>query len=344
MTIQTKERPLSSTISFSSGETTRVEIDRDNLIRRITMLFSMNLDTPAAMTAATGADENGIKAIIKKIRLVMDADDNKFNVDATKWFFVEKIEKGTPQHEDTLAAPAAGSSNTIELLLSADFAQRRQDLSDVSALLDAPNKSSLFLEIDWGTVSDLFATVSDTTVLTTSVVRVALTEVFEDSNQEANAKLADTQFLDIREGVSQFNVTQAHSSFDDDIQEEQVNPTPANILTHCFNTVEDITSVSGVPTRANDIVTQLKVENVKGNGEKILQTRFDTLHFGNKAEYGIENLDTGVAYIDWVDQRRGGLANFVSEAIKFRFLTNAPVATETDAIELFTRYVSARQS
>jgi len=107
-----------------------------------------------------------------------------------------------------------------------------------------------------------------------------------------------------------------------------------------FVTKEDITSVSGTPTRENDIITQLKVENVKGNGEKILQTRFDIAHFNNKSEYGVETLFTGALYIDWVDQRRGGLANFVADALKFRFLTNAPIATETDEIQLYKRYIS----
>lgn len=339
MTIQTKERPLSQSIAFSSGETTRVEIDRDNLIRRISMLIGITFTTTT--TPASVVSENGIKDLIKKVRLVMDADDNKFNVDATKWFFVEKIEKGTPQKEDALSL-SASTTETLEVLLVADFAQRRQDLSDVTALLDAPNKSSLFLEIDWGVIGDILFTADDS-VIDSGICRISLTEVFEDANQEENAKLADANFLDIREGVSQFNVTQAHSSYDDDVQEEQVNPTPSNILTHCFNTVEDILEATGNATRANDIVTQVKIENVKGNGEKILQTRFDMLHFGNKAEYGIESLDTGVAYIDWVDQRRGGLANFVSEAIKFRFLTAAPTGAETDSIELFTRYVSAQR-
>ncbi len=105
-------------------------------------------------------------------------------------------------------------------------------------------------------------------------------------------------------------------------------------------TKEDVTSVSNSPTRENDIITQLKVENIKGVGEKIVQVSFDQLSFGNKAEYGLESPQTGVAYIDWIDQRRGGLANFVAEAIKWRFLTNAPVATETDAIDLYTRFVS----
>ena len=340
MGIQTKERPLSVSLDFKANDTSRVEIDRDNLIRRISMLFSISTSTPAAMVAGVGIIEDDILKLVKKIRLVMDADDNKFNVDLTKWLFVEHIEKGTIPKRDAYAIPAIGATEVDEVLVNADFAIFRQNLSDVQALLDAPNKSSLFLEIDWGDITDIIVTPNDTVVDAVTKVRINLTEVFDDEGAEANAKLAAQSFTDIREGVDQFEVTKANTSFDDSILQEQIEPTPSRIRTHLLMTVEDITSVSGTPTRVNDVITQLKVENIKGNGEKLIQTRFDLAHFGNKSEYGLESIFTGIFYLDWIDQRRGGLNNFVAEALKWRFLTNAPIATETDAIDLFTRYVS----
>jgi len=341
MTLTTKERPLSQTLPFAINDTARVEIDRDNLIRRMTMLITITLDTPAAMTAGTVPIEDDILNAVKKIRLVMDADDNKFNVDLTKWLIVEQIEKGTIPKRDVLSIPAAGATSTMEILINADFAQARQNLSDVSALLDAPNKSSLFLEFDWGSITDILETVADTTILAASTqVRVNLVEVFDDEGAEKNAELAAQSFVNLREGTDRFDVTKVHDSFDDNILQEQIEPTPSLIQTHLLITKEDITSVSGTPVRANDIITQLKIENVKGSGEKLLQSRFDIAHFGNKSEYGLETIFTGAFYIDWIDQRRGGLSNFVAEALKWRFLTNSPIATETDSIDLFTRYVS----
>lgn len=341
MTLQTKERPLSITLDFKANDTTRVEIDRDNLIRRLTMLFTIVTNTPAAMVAGVGIIEDDILNLVKKVRLVMDADDNKFNVDLTKLLFVEHVEKGTIPKRDAFAIPAIGASETDEVLINMDFAIFRQNLSDVQALLDAPNKSSLFLEVDWGDISDIVVTPNDTIVtVATTLARINLTEVFDDEGAEANAKLAAQAFTDLREGVDEFEVTKAFASFDDSILQEQIEPTPSRIRTHLLVTKEDITSVSGTPTRVNDVITQLKVENIKGNGEKLIQTRFDLAHFGNKSEYGLESLFTGVFYLDWIDQRRGGLNNFVADALKWRFLTNAPVATETDAIQLFTRYVS----
>lgn len=332
---------MSQTLPFVINDTGRVEIDRDNLLRRLTMLITITLDTPAAMVAGITPIEDDILNVVKKMRLVMDADDNKFNVDLTKWLIVEQIEKGTIPKRDAISIPAAGATATMEILVNADFAQARQNLSDISALLDAPNKSSLFLEFDWGDITDILTTPNDTVVLAASTqVRVNLVEVFDDEGAEANAELAGGTFVNIREGTDRFDVTKAHDSFDDNILQEQIEPTPSLIQTHLLVTKEDITSVSGTPVRANDIITQLKVENVKGSGEKLLQTRFDMGHFGNKSEYGLETIFTGTYYIDWIDQRRGGLSNFVAEALKWRFLTNAPIATETDAIDLFTRYVS----
>jgi len=338
MVLQTKERPQSQPLPFSKNNTARLEIDRDNLIRRMAMLFTIVVTT--ATTAGTTIIQDDILNIVRKIRLVMDADDNKFNVDLTKWLFVEQIEKGTLPKRDAFSIPSSGTSITFKILVNADFAQARQNLSDVTALLDAPNKSSLFLEIDWGDITDVLETINDTIIDTSTEVKVSLTEVFDDAGAEANAKLASAGFIDLREGTDQFLLEKANTSFDDSVKQEQVEPVPANILTHLLLTKEDITSVTNSPTRSDSVVDQVKVENIKGVGEKIVQVSFEQLAFGNKAEYGLESPQTGVAYIDWIDQRRGGLANFVAEAIKWRFLNPAPASTETNAIDLYTRFVS----
>ncbi len=338
MVLQTKERPQSQPLPFSKNNTARLEIDRDNLIRRMAML--MNIVVTTTTTAGTGIIEDDLLNIFKKVRLVMDADDNKFNIDLTKFLFVEQVEKGTLPKRDVFAIPSTGTSATFQILVNADFAQARQNLSDVTALLDAPNKSSLFLEIDWGAIEDVIVTPNDTVIDALTEVNVSLTEVFDDAGAEANAKLASAGFIDLREGTDQFLITKANTSFDDSVLQEQVEPVPANILTHLLITKEDITSETGTPTRENSVLDQVKVENIKGVGEKIIQVSWDQLTFGNKAEYGLESPQTGVSYIDWIDQRRGGLANFVAEAIKWRFLNPAPASSETNSIDLYTRYVS----
>jgi len=156
MVLQTKERPLSNQVSFIKNSTESIIIDRDNLIRRMALLFTITVTSGGS--AGTTIIQDDLLNIVKKIRLVMDADDNKFNVDLTKWLFVEQIEKGTLPFRDAFAIPANNSSTTFQILVNADFAQARQNLSDVTALLDAPNKSSLRLEIDWGDIDDVIPT------------------------------------------------------------------------------------------------------------------------------------------------------------------------------------------
>ena len=337
MVVRTKERPLSTRLEFKANSTKRVEIDRDNLIRRINMLFKIVL--ASGVTPGTVPLEDDILNLVKKIRLVMDADDNKFNVDLLKWSIVEEIEKGAPVPRDALVIPPTVTTGAaLEILVTADFAQRRQDLSDTSALLDAPNKSSLFLEVDWGDISNILGTVADTTVDATTEVEITLVEVFDDAGADANAELAGKGFIDIREGIDEFIVTKANTSFDDSTLQEQIEPTPANILTHLL--ITKINQGTATEARDNGVITQLKVENIKGVGEKIIQTAWQIAHLGNKQEYGLERVFTGAFYIDWIDQRRGGLRNFVAEAIKWRFLTAAP--TGTTVIQIFTRYVSGR--
>jgi len=352
VTVQQKERPLSEQNVFTKNKVVKNDIDQDNLIRRLTLLLTVTMSTAAAMTAATLPRENGLVSLVKKIKVIMDTDENKFDVDAFKMRVVEAIEKGAPQFEDTLAAPAAGTSNTLRALITLDFAQQRQNLRDLSALLNAPNLTSLKFSVDWGDETNLFGLVSDT-VIDSATIDFTVVEVFDrdttpdnlTSEQRDSFKkgIAPKGFIDLREGIDVFDVTKQHNSYDNNTLKQDVDPDPSTIFTHLFVAVEDSTEVSGQFTRANDIITDIKVDNVKGNGEILYQSPFFPAHFTAKGEYAQENIFTGAVYIDWRDQRRGGLANFVKDALKFKFLTNAPIATETDQIELFTRYASGVQ-
>lgn len=338
MVLTTKERPLGEVVEFVDNKTKGVDIDRDNLLRRIALLFHFSITTGAA--AGLTIIEGDLLNAVKQIFLVMDADDNKFSINLEKWLFVEHVEKGTIPKRDTFAIPGVGVTSTFDILVNADFAQARQNLSDVSSLLDAPNKASLKLKVEWGTITDVIVTANNTSIDSNTEVRISLTEVFDDEGAEATAKLAAQTFNDIREGEDEFLVTKAFGQFDSATLQEQINPVPANILTHLLITKEDVTSVTGTPVRANDIVTDYKIQNIKGNGQIFKQASWNASHFGDKSEYGLESIFTGVKYIDHIDEQRGGFPNFVAEANKWRFLTNAPVAAETDAIQLYTRYIA----
>jgi len=326
MTLTTKKRNLSEKISFTANQTTRIEIPQDNLIRRLSLLFTVGLVT--ATTPGTGIKEDGYLNLIRKVRLTMGGDENKINVDGVKLAFVEEIQKGTAPSIDSVVVPGGSSSNTKQLLLTLDFAQFKQQLLDFSALLDAPNLSSLDLEIDWGDINNILSTPNNTTVdASTTEVEVSMVEVFDDEG-----KALPSGFLDIRQGVDEFLINKANTSFDDSIQEEDVTPTRSNIRAHMLLTRLD------TDARDNDVITQLKVENIKGSGQKFVQERFEEARRTNKSEFGLESLKTGVLYEDWLDRIPGGLANFEADALKWRFLTAAPAASQQNKIEVYKEY------
>jgi len=285
MVLTTKERPLGEVVEFVDNKTKGVDIDRDNLLRRIALLFHFSITTGAA--AGLTIIEGDLLNAVKQIFLVMDADDNKFSINLEKWLFVEHVEKGTIPKRDTFAIPGVGVTSTFDILVNADFAQARQNFSDVSSLLDAPNKASLKLKVEWGTITDVIVTANNTSIDSNTEVRISLTEVFDDEGAEATAKLAAQTFNDIREGEDEFLVTKAFGQFDSATLQEQINPVPANILTHLLITKEDVTSVTGTPVRANDIVTDYKIQNIKGNGQIFKQASWNASHFGDKSEYGL---------------------------------------------------------
>ena len=337
--IQTKNRPLTDKLTFDESSTKKLDIPLDNDIRRITLHVKLAMvqgATPAATLVDSGM---GILPMLKKIRLVMNGDDNKFSVDGVKWYIVETYEKGaTPQ---ITALPATAVTATYEAVLHADFASFRQDLSDISALLPAPDLASLTLEVDWGQLSDIYETNTNTSFTDAdSNIEVSLTEVFEtEAGKSVQSQAPNGKYIDIREGTDVQNVTAIADSYDTSVLSKTIEPVPTKILTHLLVTREDTTDIAE-KNRVDDILTQIRVENVKGDGERILDERADTLQDSNKTEYGLESLVTGAYYIDWIDQRRGGLRNFETEAVKWKWLNAAPDGAETDQIEIYTRYVS----
>ncbi len=338
--IQTKNRPLTDKLVFDESTTKTLDIPLDNDIRRITLHVKLAI-VQGATQATTLVDSGlGILPMLRKIRLVMNGDDNKLSVDGVKWYIVETYEKGTTPQITTLPTPSITA--TYEAVLHADFASFRQDLSDISALLPAPDLASLTLEVDWGQMTDLYETINNTIFTdASSNVEVSLTEVFEtEAGKTVQSQAPNGKYIDIREGTDVLNVTAVADSYDTSVLQKTIEPVPTKILTHLLLTRSDILTATA-KDRVDDVLTQIRVENVKGDSERILDERADTLQDSNKTEYGLESLITGAYYIDWIDQRRGGLRNFETEAVKWKFLNADPNSTETDQIEIFTRYVSS---
>lgn len=334
MPIELNERPIGQ-IDYVTNFTKFLEIPRDRTIRRIVMRFILNITTGGVAPTYT---EDDILNVIKKIRLVLNGNDNKFNVNARLWFYVEQFEKQTQVQR---VAPTSTISTTAdaEVVLIADFAQQRTNEDDVSSLLAARRFASIRLEIDWGGTADL-ATANAPTINVASRCLVEIREATgEDTilinNQPTVKNLDDMDFTDIREGMDTQPIDANYTSFDSSTLKKNVIPAPAQIRTHLL-LVRDQTAPAG--NKSNALVTDIKVQKEVGRARNILQRTFHSLRGEQKVEYSLETLPVGIIYLDWMDKLIGGLINSGNEGdVKFRFLTSGFVAGQN--IDIFTRHV-----
>ena len=334
MPVEFNERPIGQ-IDYVTNFTKFLDIPRDRAIRRIVMRFILNLTTTATTPTYT---EDDILNVIKKIRLVQNGNDNKFNTSARLWFYVEEFEKSTQVRR---VAPTASVSTTAdaEVVLIADFAQQRLNEDDISALLPARRFASIRLEIDWGGTADL-ATANAPSINVASRCLVEIREVTGEDDILINGNVEkknidDMDFIDIREGMDTLPIDANFTSFDSSTLKKNVIPAPAQIRTHLL-LVRDETAPAG--NKSNALVTDIKVQKEVGRARNILQRTFLSLFGEQKVEYALETLPTGIVYLDWMDKLVGGLLNSGNEGdVKFRFLTAGFVAGQN--IDIFTRSV-----
>ena len=334
MPIEFNERPVGQ-VDFSANNTKKLDIPRDRMLRRMVMRIILNLTTGGTAPTYT---EDDILNVVKKIRLVLNGNDNKFNTSARLWFYVEQFEKGTAVQR---VAPTSAISTTAdaEVVLIADFAQERTNEDDISALLPARRFASITLEVDWGAAADL-ATANAPTINAASRMLVEIREATgEDTiliNGEATVKnIDDLDYIDIREGMDTLPIDANYSSFDSSSLKKNVIPAPAQIRTHLL-LVRDQTSPAG--NKSNALVTDVKIQKEVGRPRNILQRTFHSLRGEQKVEYQQESLPVGILYLDWLDKLTGGLINSGNEGdVKFRFLTTGFVSGQN--IDIFTRHV-----
>jgi len=332
--IEFNERPIGQ-IDYITNFTKFLDIPRDRAIRRIVMRFLIDHTTGGVAPTYT---EDNILNVIKKIRLVLNGNDNKFNVNARLWYYVEQFEKETVVH--FIAPTSAISTNAVaEVVLIADFAQDRTNEDDVSSLLPARRFASIRLEIDWGGTTDL-ATANAPTINVASRCLVEIREVTgEDTilinDQPQTKNLDDMDFTDIREGMDTVPIDANYGSFDNSTLKKNVIPAPAQIRTQLLM-VRDQTAPAG--NKSNALVTDIKLQKEVGRTRNFLQRTFHSLRGEQKVEYALETLPTGIIYLDYMDKFINGIINSGNEGdIKFRFLTTGFVAGQN--IDIFTRSV-----
>lgn len=321
------------TIPYGDNSTQKIEIPRVNAIRRLMLKFFITV-----VGGSTGPVEatDTILNIIKKIRLVLDGDENKFNIDGLTWYMVEKYQKGTNPKTNKDDDHAGGSVTKVwTVYLNADFAANRLNESDSSALLPAAKYAKLDLEVDWGDINDIYTTLNSAAItVASSGVTVEMKEAFlSGGDAKQNKAFAKGEvgsgFIDFRESQSSRAIDGAHTSFEDDFTEDEVHPVPSRVFAHLYEVF------NGSDARSDSVVTDIKVIDIRGQGDNKITRSWDLLTAEAKSEYGLESLETGIAYVDWLDKLGTGLENFdTDDTLKIRLLSGA-----AGTFKKYTKYV-----
>ncbi len=351
MTLKLRHRRVAPITTLVQSDSTTIEIPQDNPLRRITLNFRQVFTGGGTM--ANGRPD-GFLNIIKRIRVVMDGFDNKFDVDARTYLQASTFQDGTiPYVENVGVNKATPATITNLLTLTIDFAQLKNNLNDFSGLLIAPALSSLYLIIDYGGRSDLLGTAGTSTLA--SSVDVSIDEVYDNGVGENQLPEVVLNAQDFREGVDTEITDSAHASFGSDELPVKVLPVPSTILEHCIFVQNNV--IADGFEASNSIVTDVKLENVRGGGELLFIDKFLNVLQQGKAEYSLEwggtnfvqdnqivaqgsTIPFGAIFISWSELRLEGLLNNVVDALKYKFLTTNTIGT----IKIYKKFLVATAS
>lgn len=323
------------TVQFAENETKILAIPRVNAIRWIDLAFFV--ESVEDNTADPTEIQDTILHIIKKIRLVVDGDENKINIDGRKAFFLEKLEKGVEPYTNKDDDHAQNTTITWRVNLRIDFAVNRLNELDTRALLPARLFSKLDLEIDWGDKDDMYSAQASGITLTAanSGCKVHIREVIDTENKVAFAKGQSGEgFIDYRETTATTDVDATHSNLTDDTLEHTVKPSP-RIITKQLVLTKDSGGV-----RQDDTIDKIRLEDTRGAGKVVVDWDWPELNRYTKSEYQIESLDAGIALMDFTDILPTGLETDVDNSVKYKIQNSAPTGTEK--FEVLTRYINGR--
>lgn len=336
-------RPV-GTVDVDEDTTKKLKIPRDLAIRALIARVVINHTTPAGAPVYV---EDPLFKFIKKIRLLMNGHDKKFDLPLRMINYVDKKEKGT---SPPLTDFSTATSTTVDAtnLLRFDFAADRLDRNDIDSLLPANRLSSLDLEVDYAKIGDVTTSNAPTIVDADSkveieIIQVVGTVVVEDDdgnnhtidiNSEEPDDIKLLQFQNILESVKDIAIpTTAKDSFDSSSLAENMTPAPATIMTNAL-------LVTNNKVLDDALVTDIKLARESPRGELVYESAWEITKEEGKQEYQEESQTTGFVLLDWVDILDGGFVHDGKETdAKFRFLTAAGTVDE-DFIQIFTRSVS----
>lgn len=346
MATRLSSRFLNQKVKYAENAEGRIEVPRDNPIRKMTLWFNITVKGGTS-SAPTARKNNHYQNLPQKIKLERDGSENKFALSTITKYHVDWMENGIKPYESDVSNPAAGGTATYNLQLEFDFAQSRRNPSDFTALLRTDNLSSLDLIIEWGDIDDIFGTPNGATIdKDKTYVEVTLLEAFDNGAPAGEGDAGITAYiqngLDFKETEETVHLIDSeHKSFDLDEQVIDVKPVPVRIIKEMWRCLLNVTD--GDPSHSNEVITHFKFANIRGRGESIWRDRFKAAWASIKSLLALDSLPEGILWFDWYLFRQGGFRNNVSEASKIKLLTKAPASGKKNGLIVYRRFLVTGQ-
>lgn len=152
----------------SAGQVSTLDLPRDSVMKGLSLMWTLTLTTAAAAAAGTISAYDGLSAI-RRLEIVADGALTLYSIDPVDLAILDNLWYGTNLEYTNLAAPGAASSNTQQYGLYIPFALPFAKDPNLT-LLNAQALTSLQLKVTWGAITDLFQTINNTTINTSSVL------------------------------------------------------------------------------------------------------------------------------------------------------------------------------
>ena len=334
------QKSLVKEVEYKKNKEVQLEMAVENLYRRWILVFFITLK--AGVTPPSDPKHNDYLNLIKKIIVYHNGGKSRSNYSAVDRRFVDLFKHGTFSPRQVLATPNADGTTTMKYTVTLNFARRKKILSDYSALLDAPKSKSVTLGIQWGDISDIYNTVENGSIDSSTSCRVSVIEAYDDGikvDGQPNLDEVRKNLVFIKEEVAEYIIDKAYQSFDADMHESKILPVNSTMISQLYFAKENITDED--PVFSDAVIEQMKIQNVEGAGEIVINDYWNNLVDPTKTDYTLEVLPEGMLFVDWLDQRQRGLIISESDALKVRTLTRAPAAGKQNSYRVFSEFVTA---
>lgn len=237
------KRPIPDLAYVSPGAASTIDLPRDHTLKRVGLMFTLAQAT--ATTPASGTEpDGGILAAIRRLEVVADGAVTLWSIDPISLYTLNALYNGTPAQRDDLAPPGGSSSNTLQAYLEIPFALPFAKNPDLT-MLNAAALSSLQLRVTWGSVSDLYQTVANTTITAASTI--------------LSGETHEIVGLDPRSVFSAFKVSQLTRDISAANQNLEIDLPRSNVLRGLL--LKARVTTNSVEDQVDTIVNEVRVES-----------------------------------------------------------------------------------